>query len=76
MIRTTCSEPDISGYVIRRLAVSNAQEWADYAALPEAQRYTSTSVSGAQDLRDIIARSLSDVTEAPMLFGVRQPDTN
>jgi ribosomal-protein-alanine N-acetyltransferase len=76
MIRTSSSAPDISGYVIRRLGIGDAQEWAEYAVLPEAQRYTNSSVSHVQDLRDMIQRSLTDEADAPLLFGVRQPETH
>jgi RimJ/RimL family protein N-acetyltransferase len=76
MTQTICSEPDVSGYVVRPLALCDAEDWVEYAGLPEAMRFSRSSVITTEDLRGMIERSLSDEADAPILFGVRQPDTN
>lgn len=57
--------------VIRRIALSDADEWAEYAALPEVTRYTSSTVKSVDDVVPIIDRSLAGDPSAPVLFAVR-----
>ena len=65
--------PEIAGHLVAPMRVGDAAEWAAYATLPEAQRYTSTAVRSAADIVPMIERTLSGDPAAPVLFAVRDP---
>jgi len=65
----------IPGFLTARTAVADAEEWAEYAALPEVTRYTSTVMRSAADIVPMIERSLSGDPNAPVLFSVREPNS-
>ncbi len=62
------SNPDL---VIRQLQLTDAEEWAEYAALAEMKRHTSSTVTSMEDLVMVIDRSLASDPSSPVLFSVR-----
>ena len=64
--------PTVPGFSVTPMAVSDAEEWAEYAVLPEVTRFTSTVVRSAADIVPMIERTLSGEPNAPMLFSVRE----
>jgi ribosomal-protein-alanine N-acetyltransferase len=56
---------------MHRLQLSDADEWAQYAVLPEVTRFTSSMVSSVEDLIPMIDRSLTGESSSPVLFAVR-----
>jgi RimJ/RimL family protein N-acetyltransferase len=64
--------PDVQGFILRPVSPADAAEWAEFAALPQVQRYTSSAISSVADLLPMIERSLSEDENAPVLFVVRQ----
>jgi RimJ/RimL family protein N-acetyltransferase len=60
--------PDLA---VRRITLADAEEWAEYAALPEVTRQTSSTVASVDDLILMIDRSLSEDSASPVLFSVR-----
>jgi RimJ/RimL family protein N-acetyltransferase len=68
--------PEVPGFIVRAVALADAAEWAEYAALPEVQQYTSSAISGTADLLPMIQRTLSGEENAPVLFVVRQASDN
>lgn len=69
------SHPDVHGHVVRRLALSDAADWAAFALLPEMQQFTSANAEGPANLLPVIERTLSEEADAPVLFAVRDPLT-
>jgi len=65
--------PDIAGYSVAPMCVGDAAEWAQYAALPEVIKFTSSTVKSAADIVPMIERTLSGDLNAPILFSVREP---
>jgi len=66
---TPRSTPTLDGLVVRRLALTDAHAWAEFAVLPEVLQFTSTQASSAADLVPMIERALADDPNAPHLFG-------
>jgi RimJ/RimL family protein N-acetyltransferase len=64
--------PDL---LVRRISLADAEEWAEYAALPEVTRYTSSTVASVDDLILMIDRSLGEDHASPVLFAVRSRTT-
>lgn len=60
-----------AGLTLRRMRLSDAEEWAEYALLPEVTRYTSASATSVEDLVPVIDRSLVAEAASPVLFAVR-----
>jgi RimJ/RimL family protein N-acetyltransferase len=67
--------PTILGFSMAPMAVSDAEEWAEYATLPEATRFTSTVARSAADIVSMIERTLSGDPNAPVLFSMREPSS-
>jgi [ribosomal protein S5]-alanine N-acetyltransferase len=67
--------PGIPGFVVAPTVVADAEEWAEYAVLPEVTRFTSTVTRSAADIVPMIERSLSGDPNAPVLFSVREPNS-
>ena len=51
--------PAIPGFAVVPMAVSDAEEWAEYAVLPEVTHFTSSVVRSAADIVPMIERTLS-----------------
>lgn len=68
--------PEVPGFVVRRVALADAADWAQFAALPQVQQHTSSAVSSAADLQPMIERSLSGEENAPVWFAVRHAATH
>jgi [ribosomal protein S5]-alanine N-acetyltransferase len=62
------SNPDL---LMQRLRLSDADEWAQYAVLPEVTRLTSSTAASVEDLIPLIDRSLAGEASSPVLFAVR-----
>ncbi len=69
------SVPEIACHGVSRIALSDADDWAIFAVLPEMQEFTSSSVASVADLVPVIERSLAADPNAPILFAVREPST-
>ena len=67
------SAPVIPGYSVQPMVISDAEDWAAFAILPEVTRLTSTVARSAADIAPMIERSLSGDPNAPVLFSVREP---
>ena len=67
--------PTVLGFSVAPMAVSDAEEWAEYAVLPEVTRLTSTVARSASDIVPMIERSLSGDANAPLLFSVRDANS-
>jgi hypothetical protein len=63
--------PEIHGHAVSRITLSDADDWASFAALPRMQEHTSTLFSSVADLLPMIERSLSADPDAPVLFAVQ-----
>jgi len=68
--------PVVDGHVVRRLALTDADDWAAFALLPEMQRFTSANAASRADLQAMIERTVADADapdrpDAPILFTVR-----
>ena len=64
--------PRIAGHVVAPIGLEDGADWAEFALLPEVQRYTSSAYASVDDLLPVIRRTLSDDPGAPLLFTVRQ----
>jgi len=71
----TVSVPEIPGFSVAPMTISDAAEWAEYAVLPEVNRFTSTVTQSAADIVPIIERTLSGDPNAPVLFAVREQNS-
>ncbi len=71
------SLPVVDGHVVRRLALTDADDWAAFALLPEMQRFTSANSANRAELQAMIERTVADADapDAPILFTVRDPLT-
>ena len=67
--------PAIPGFAVAPMAVTDAEEWAEYAVLPEATHFTSSVTRSAADIVPMIERTLSADANAPVLFSVREPNS-
>ncbi len=67
------SAPQVPGYLVSRMALADADDWAAFALLPEMLRLTSGTAASAADLRAMIEGTLSDDPNAPLLFALRDP---
>jgi [ribosomal protein S5]-alanine N-acetyltransferase len=67
--------PEVPGFSVAPMAVSDAAEWAEYAVLPEVTQFTSTVTRSAADIVPMIERTLSGDPNAPVLFSVREPNS-
>jgi len=67
--------PTILGFLVAPMTVPDAEEWAEYATLPEVTRFTSTVTRSAADIVPMIERTLSGDPNAPVLFSVREPSS-
>ncbi len=70
---THAPEPELSNPALslQRMRLADADEWAEYAVLPEVQRFTSSTATSAEDLVNVIDRSLGTESASPVLFAVR-----
>ncbi|MGM9485917.1 GNAT family N-acetyltransferase [Ideonella sp. YS5] len=66
------SVPRVRGYVLSPAVPSDAEEWSKFEVLPEFKRHTSSTVTSAEDLLALIARSASPDPAAPVYFVVRE----
>ena len=64
--------PRIACHVVHPIRLEDGSQWAEFALLPEVQRYTSSTFASMDDLLPVIRRTLSDDVGAPVLFAVRQ----
>jgi len=67
--------PEIPGFAVAQMAVADAEDWAQYAVLPESNQFVSTITRSAADIVPMIERTLSSDANAPVLFAVREPAT-
>ncbi len=62
------TDPDLS---LHRMRLADADEWAEYAVLPEVTRLTSSTARSVEDLVPVIDRTLVAEAASPVLFAVR-----
>ncbi|MBT9457432.1 MAG: GNAT family N-acetyltransferase [Burkholderiaceae bacterium] len=67
------SAPEVPGYLVSRLTLADADDWAAFALLPEMLRLTSSTAASVADLQAMIERTLGDDPNAPLLFALREP---
>lgn len=70
---TDSALPSLPGHQVSRMALADADDWARFALLPEMLRLTSGTAASLADLQAMIARTLVDDPNAPLLFTVREP---
>lgn len=64
--------PEVPGFVVAPVARGDASEWAEFAALPDMNRFVSAPVTSEADLVAMIERTLSPEPSAPVHFVVRE----
>ncbi len=67
------SAPEVPGYLVSRMSLADADDWAVFALLPEMLHLTSSTAASVTDLQAMIERTLSEDANAPLLFAVREP---
>jgi len=67
------SAPVVTGYLVSRMALADAEDWATFALRPEMLSLTSSTAASVADLQAMIERTLSEDANAPLLFAVREP---
>ena len=70
------SVPLLPGYMLSPAALSDADEWSEFEALPQFREHTSSTIQSSADLLPLIERSLSADPSAPVYFIVRESSTN
>ena len=62
--------PQIPGFTVRPLQISDAVAWASYACLPEVRAHTSSTATTVEDVLAVLQRSNTGKPDAPIRFGL------
>jgi ribosomal-protein-alanine N-acetyltransferase len=62
--------PQISGFKIRPLQLSDAAAWASYACLPEVRAHTSSTATTVEDVLAVLQRSNTGEPNSPIHFAL------
>ncbi|CAN5473762.1 GNAT family N-acetyltransferase [soil metagenome] len=57
--------------VARRIGLEDAEDWFEFAVLPEVRRHTSGTVESLADVQAAIGRALTEDANAPVYFTLR-----